>query len=144
MAVASRLVNSDGKAMSDLWKSWAGAPLPGNSLCSRSDIPEGGTLCLVQDEFPIVLVRKGDRISAYVNACPHQYLPLNHRGEKLLSADGAILRCSNHNAGFASDTGEGVEGLGIGACLDAIPILIDQNEQIVVCEADMEVALASG
>lgn len=130
--------------MSDSWKSWSGAPLPGSRLCSRKEIPDGGTLCLLQEEFPIVLVRRGDRIKAYVNACPHQYLPLNHRSEKLLSADGAILRCSNHNAGFSSDTGEGVEGLGIGACLDSIPVQVDASDQIVVCEWDREVALASG
>ena len=130
--------------MSELWKSWSGAPLPGSTLCSRSDIPEGGTLCLLQHQFPILLVRKGDRINAYVNACPHQYLPLNHRGEKILSSDGTILRCSNHNAGFSSDSGEGVEGLGIGACLDTIPVLVDRNDQIVVCVADKEVALAGG
>ena len=118
--------------------------MPGNMLCPRSDIPDGGTLCLLQDEFPIVLVRKGDTVKAYVNACPHQYLPLNHRGDKLLSADGAILRCSNHSAGFSSDNGEGVEGLGIGACLDTIPISIDRNDQIIVCESDKKVALAVG
>ena len=118
--------------------------MPGKTLCPRSDIPDGGTLCLLQDEFPIVLVRKGDTVKAYVNACPHQYLPLNHRGDKLLSADGAILRCSNHSAGFSSDDGEGVEGLGIGACLDAIPVSIDRDDQIIVCESDKKVALAVG
>lgn len=128
--------------MSDSWKSWPGVPASGSALCPRSDIPDGGTLCLLQDEFPIVLVRKGDAVKAYVNACPHQYLPLNHRGDKLLSADGSILRCTNHNAGFSTDTGDGVEGLGIGRCLDAIPVLIDRKNQIVVCEAEAELEYA--
>lgn len=128
--------------MSDLWKSWPGVPTYGSILCPRSGIPDGGTLCLLQDEFPIVLVRKGDSVKAYVNACPHQYLPLNHRGDKLLSADASILRCTNHNAGFSSDTGEGVEGLGIGGCLDAIPVKIDRNGQIVVSEIEAELEFA--
>ncbi len=138
------MVNSGGQTMSDSWKSWSGAPISGSTLAPRSDIPDGGTLCLLQDEFPIVLVRKGNTVKAFVNACPHQYLPLNHRGDKLLSADGTILRCSNHSAGFSSDTGEGVEGLGIGACLDAIPVTVNRDDQIVVCETNNEVALAGG
>ncbi len=128
--------------MSDSWKSWSGAPAPGSMLCPRSDISDGGSLCLLQDEFPIVLVRKGDAVKAYVNACPHQYLPLNHRGDRLLSSDGSILRCTNHNAGFSSDTGEGVEGLGIGGCLDVIPVTVDRNDQIVICETEAELVLA--
>lgn len=130
--------------MSDSWKSWSGAPTSGSTLCPRRDIPDGGTLCLLKDDFPILLVRKGESVKAYVNACPHQYLPLNHRSNKLLSADGSILRCSNHSAGFSSATGDGVEGLGIGACLDAIPVFVSQEEQIVVAEPVAELALADG
>lgn len=128
--------------MSDSWKSWSGAPTSGSLLCPRNEIPDGGTLCVLRNEFPIIFVRNGDTVKAYVNACPHQYLPLNHRGEKLLSADGMILRCSNHSAGFSSDTGRGVEGLGIGACLDAIPVSVNREGQIVVREMEIELALA--
>ncbi|ASJ74083.1 hypothetical protein IMCC3135_20025 [Granulosicoccus antarcticus IMCC3135] len=114
--------------------------MPGTALCPFVDIPDGGSLCIVHDGFPIVLARKGRSVKAYVNACPHQYLPLNHRGEKLLSADGSILRCSNHGAGFSVINGEGVEGLGIGACLDAVPIIISADNQIVVAEVLGELA----
>lgn len=138
MLVASHVVKSGGETMSEAWKSWPGVPTSGSRLCPCSDIPDGGTLCLLQDEFPILLMRTGDAVKAYVNACPHQYLPLNHRGSKLLSADGGILRCTNHSAGFSADTGEGVEGLGIGRCLDAIPVTIDHNDQVLVCESEAE------
>lgn len=141
-SVASHRVNSGGqKTMSDLWKSWSGAPVPGTPLCSLVEIPDEGSLCILHDGFPIVLVRKGRRVKAYVNACPHQYLPLNHRGEKLLSADGSTLRCSNHGAGFLVSTGEGVEGLGIGACLDAVPITISADNRVVVAEVLGELAV---
>ena len=69
---------------------------------------------------------------AYVNACPHQYLPLDHRGSNVLSADGAVLRCTNHSAGFRVRDGVGVEGLGQDCVLDAIPIVVDDEGRIRV------------
>ncbi|MEM8869573.1 MAG: Rieske 2Fe-2S domain-containing protein [Pseudomonadota bacterium] len=112
--------------MSDAWKSYRGAPVEGAVVCGAEDVPDGNTLCLELDGFPLVLVRMGERVRAYVNACPHQYLPLDHMGDKLISADKTILRCTNHLAGFSVVTGEGVEGLGIGECLDTVPVsLVD-------------------
>jgi nitrite reductase/ring-hydroxylating ferredoxin subunit len=108
--------------MSDAWKSYSGAPSIGAEVCTLDAIPDGNTLCLELGGYPIVLVRNASTVRAFVNACPHQYLPLNHRGDKLISADKKILRCTNHGAGFCVETGGGVEGLGIGACLDPIPV----------------------
>jgi nitrite reductase/ring-hydroxylating ferredoxin subunit len=114
--------------MSAAWKSYRGAPAPGSSICALADVPEGGTLCLAPGGFPLVLVRAGDGVQGFVNACPHQYLPLDHRGDRLLSSDGAVLRCTNHAAGFSATTGEGVEGLGLGERLDAVPLVVTDGE----------------
>ena len=108
--------------MSDAWKSYPGAPDPGAELCQVEAIPNPGTHCLLIDGFPLLLVRQGSTINAFVNACPHQYLPMNHKGDRMLSSDGQVLRCTNHAAGFDSRTGQGVEGLGIGSCLDPVPV----------------------
>ena len=108
--------------MSEAWRSYRGAPEPGARLCDVEAIPDPGTLTVSLDGFPVLIVRRAGAVSAFVNACPHQYLPLDHKGDRLLSADGAVLRCTNHSAGFDAATGEGVEGLGIGCALDAIPV----------------------
>lgn len=108
--------------MSEAWTSYTGAPAVGSSVCAVDAVPDGGTYCVQLDGFPLVLVRVAGALRAYVNACPHQYLPLNHKGDKLISADKTILRCTNHSAGFSVETGEGVEGLGLGACLDPVPV----------------------
>ena len=113
--------------MSDAWKSYRGAPEEGADVCAAADIPDGNTLCLELDGFPLLLVRMGDEVKAYVNACPHQFMPLNHKGDKLISADKKILRCTNHSAGFSVETGEGVEGLGIGECLDPVPVHVSDD-----------------
>lgn len=114
--------------MGDVWKSYRGAPTSGTKVCASSDVPEGGTHCLELDGFPLLLVRVGDVVRAYVNACPHQFLPLDHKGDKLISADKSTLRCTNHAAGFCVETGDGVEGLGVGECLDAVPILVSSGK----------------
>jgi nitrite reductase/ring-hydroxylating ferredoxin subunit len=73
-----------------------------------------------------------DAVHAFVNACPHQYLPLDHRGDSILSADGAVIRCTNHGAGFCFSTGHGVEGLGIDQKLDVVPVRIDELGRVVI------------
>lgn len=120
--------------MSDAWKSYDGAPAPGARLCALSEVPEPGVLSLELDGFPLLLASDGAQIKAFVNACPHQFLPLDHRGRKLLSADGTVLRCSNHGAGFLLTTGEGVEGLGLGECLDPVPIDVREGTVFVAEE----------
>src|ERR1044072_2765954 len=103
-------------------------------LCEAVDIGEASlnSIKFGPADFPIVIVRSAGTLVAYVNACPHQYLPLDHRGDNVLSADGKILRCTNHSAGFRVEDGVGVEGLGLDCSLDAIPIVVDGNGRIRV------------
>ena len=49
-------------------------------------------------------------VKAYVNACPHVWLPLTFRSPRLLSEDGERLTCSNHLAEFAVDDGRALSG----------------------------------
>ena len=119
--------------MSDAWKSYRGAPSVGTVLCRKNAAEEGTVVCLEIDGFPILLVQQGEKLRAYVNACPHQFLPLDHKGNRLLSEDGKVIRCTNHGAGFSVETGEGIEGLGIGECLDSIPVVIS-GDAVVIAE----------
>jgi len=117
--------------MSEAWKNYRGAPLERTRICALSGVPDGNTLCLDLDGFPVLLVRFGDVVRAYVNACPHQYLPLDYKGDKLISADKTMLRCSNHAAGFCVDTGKGVEGLGIGDGLAPVPVHVVGDDVLI-------------
>jgi nitrite reductase/ring-hydroxylating ferredoxin subunit len=120
--------------MSDAWKTYSGAPAEGTPICALADIREPGTLGVDIDGFPVLLCRRNGEVRAFVNACPHQYLPLDYRGDNLLSADGTIIRCTNHEAGYDAHTGEGVEGFGIGCELDGIPVKVLADGKIVVAE----------
>lgn len=104
------------------WTDYRDAPAPGTVLAPSSALGANATLTRMIGAFPVLLVRAPGGLRAFVNACPHQYLPLDHKGDRLLSASGAVLRCTNHSAGFDASSGEGVEGLGMGCALEAIPV----------------------
>lgn len=104
------------------WRDFGGAPDRGAPLVEAAALPPGAALGLVVGDFPVVVVRAAAGLRAYVNACPHQYLPLDHRGGRILSADGRSLLCANHGAAFDAATGEGVAGPGLGCALIPVPV----------------------
>jgi nitrite reductase/ring-hydroxylating ferredoxin subunit len=118
--------------MSDAWKSYPDAPDPGTYVCAARDVAETGTLCVDIGGFPLLLISRQEQVTAFVNACPHQFLPLNYKGDKLLSADGTMVRCTNHGAAFDVETGEGVEGLGIACTLDRVPLQMLADGCVVI------------
>jgi nitrite reductase/ring-hydroxylating ferredoxin subunit len=115
----------------DAWKSFPGAPGQGAVICAASDVPERGVRSFDLDGFPIVLVASAEGLRAYVNACPHQYLPLDWRSANILSPDGETLRCSNHDAGFDACTGAGIDGLGQGCALDPVPVTLRDGQLVI-------------
>ncbi len=118
--------------MSDAWKSYPGAPQSGALICLVSDLPSQGALPFEIDDFPVLVVNTDAGIRAFVNACPHQFLPLTYRGSAVLSADGDRLICSNHDAQFDSQSGRGISGFGHGCELDVVPIRVTPDEKIVI------------
>lgn len=109
--------------MDEAWSTVPGAPAPGTRICALADLTDG-IKSLDLDGFPLILVQSHQGLRAYVNACPHQFLPLDWRSGRVLSPDGAVLRCSNHDAGFDASTGRGFDGLGAGCRLDPVPLHI--------------------
>lgn len=126
--------------MVSAWQSYRGAPKPGTVLCQAVEVPEGCVKCLkiVSGDrfFPILVVNSRGWLKAFVNACPHQYLPLDHRGERVLSADGNLLRCTNHGASFRIIDGAGVEGLALGIALDEIPLRVGEDGTIIIAKSE--------
>ncbi|MDX5434807.1 MAG: Rieske 2Fe-2S domain-containing protein [Halomonas sp.] len=122
--------------MTQAWQQYRSAPALGTRLVRFDDIAPGATLSLTlqseQGSFPLLLVRLDDALLGYVNACPHQYLPLDQRGKRVLSQDGEQLRCTNHDATFSARSGEGTGGLGLGCTLDPVPVSVDSEGWIVV------------
>jgi nitrite reductase/ring-hydroxylating ferredoxin subunit len=122
--------------VTNAWRSYRSAPAIGTVICSADAVPDLGTKTVILESdrgsFPVILLRNGEAIRGFVNACPHQFLHLDYRSQSLLSADARIIRCSSHSAGFCATTGAGVEGLGIGVHLDPVPVGIDRSGQIII------------
>jgi nitrite reductase/ring-hydroxylating ferredoxin subunit len=120
------------------WRRYRGAPLTGQTLLRLADMGDALTKAVTFTEngrdFPLLVVRRGGAVSVFVNACPHADLPLTYRSERVLSADGQRLMCSNHYAEFDALSGQGLDGLGAGCVLDRIPIDIAADGTLVVAE----------
>lgn len=112
--------------MNDAWRAYSSAPPQGALVCESGMIEEGAARCLTVESaagaFPLLLLRTGGVLRAYVNACPHQYLPLDYRSSSVLSADRARLLCSAHGAVFDAATGGCLSGDGADG-LDPVPVV---------------------
>lgn len=116
--------------MSDAWRSYESAPEPGALVCASSQIAEGVARCLTVETkrgaFPLLVMRRSGCVQAFVNACPHQYLPLDYRSASVLSADGTRFLCSAHGAAFDVTTGACLSG-DAAEGLDPVPVTEDAN-----------------
>lgn len=105
------------------WTDYRSAPAAGTMICREDAITDAQpvTITTERGSFPLIVVRLGAEWRAYVNACPHQYLPLDYRSDRVVSADGTMLLCSGHGARFDMLTGAAIDGAECG--LDAVPIM---------------------
>jgi len=56
------------------------------------------------------VIRVGDSVRGYINACPHVGLPLNLSGDNFFDTDGKLLLCQMHGALFQPEDGFCVSG----------------------------------
>lgn len=116
------------------WTDYSSAPAPGTPVCEAARLNGVLSLTVTTDKgaFPMLLVQVGDGLRAYVNACPHQYLPLDWRSDQLVSADGTMLMCSAHGARFDIRTGQAIEGADCG--LDPVPVRVVDGTVVIMAE----------
>lgn len=85
-----------------------------------------------QREVSLIVVRHGTELSAYLDECPHMFLPLTQRGRRVLSADGERLRCTNHGAEFAVADGRALSGPVDGCGLTPVALSVRADETVLV------------
>jgi nitrite reductase/ring-hydroxylating ferredoxin subunit len=117
------------------WRRHPHAPAPATVLGRLDEIEDPGVRALAfgagRRVFSMLLVRRGGSVSAFLDACPHAFLPLTWRSASVLSADGQRLVCSNHFAEF--DAGDGSPVSGPADCgLDAIPVRVEADGTITM------------
>ncbi|MCA1939766.1 MAG: Rieske 2Fe-2S domain-containing protein [Caenispirillum bisanense] len=118
------------------------SPLPQNSeghweLCPVDAVPEDGARGFVLDDagvrLGVVVVKRGGRLFAYVNSCPHLNIPLNLWPDKFLSPDGQVLQCATHGARFRIEDGLCIAGPCEGRFLTSFRLVV-KNRKIVALE----------
>jgi nitrite reductase/ring-hydroxylating ferredoxin subunit len=119
------------------WRKSPQAPAPGTSLGPLSDIPDGEAREYVfgtgRRVFSMLVVRRGRDARAYVNVCPHVWLPLTYRSSSVVNADGERLVCSNHFAEFSVDDGHALSNTVPPGCdLARVPIHIDAKDHLII------------
>lgn len=68
------------------------------------------------------VIRRGQEVYGYVDRCPHAGLPLAHRLDAYLTADGQLITCSWHGALFEPASGQCVGGPCAGQRLTLWPV----------------------
>lgn len=67
-------------------------------------------------------VRRGGRVYAYVNSCPHNWRPLEYAKDRFLSGDGGEIVCYAHGAHFDIEDGRCSYGPCLGQSLRALAV----------------------
>lgn len=117
------------------------APTP---LCRLADLPDGGTTAIEDvaavDGESVIVQRRGDTISAWLNVCPHAGRRLDYAPGQFLRK-GEILICAVHGASFNCADGVCVGGPCRGEQLRALPVRVDADGSVWLVSAP---ALVSG
>ena len=80
-------------------------------------------------------VRRGPEVFAYVNVCPHQFLPLNWHTDIFLTLDKTQILCVMHAARFEIETGEMTYGPITDDCrLRPVPVVVQDGEVRLAAE----------
>ncbi|AVG40160.1 hypothetical protein LMG6001_05722 [Achromobacter insolitus] len=94
----------------------------GAALCWLDDIPDGGSLTVNFAAQPVILLRRGEAVWAYLNRCPHFSVTLDAAHGAVLTYEAQVLMCAHHSALFRFEDGLCIEGPCQGAALDAVPL----------------------
>jgi nitrite reductase/ring-hydroxylating ferredoxin subunit len=108
------------------WREHRHAPAAGTLLCEIDAVPDGGCKDLEygqgDDAFGLLIYRRGSEVRAYVNRCPHFFLPLNARPDTFLLLSNARIMCAYHSAVFWLLDGHCTAGPAHGMQLEKVPV----------------------
>lgn len=107
------------------------------ALLSALDALQDGVLTEMEgtvagnDAEPLIVLRRGDAVRAWLNVCPHAGRRLDWApGQFLRSGDGHLV-CAVHGATFELEHGECIAGPCRGESLRAIPLRVEGSDVYV-------------
>jgi nitrite reductase/ring-hydroxylating ferredoxin subunit len=111
-------------------------------LCDAVDIAEGaarGFDPLGRGRDAMFIVRRGGRLFAWFNACPHYGdTPMAWRTNAYLDADGTAIVCASHGALFDIETGLCTLGPCLGQSLTPVPLTVSEEGDVAVDPKQLE------
>ena len=106
-------------------------PAGGRPLCRVEEIPDGQARGFDPPAGVwrpgLLVLRRGDTVRGYVNACPHQGVPLNWLPDRFMTPDGRHLQCTVHGARFRPEDGVCVAGPCLGDALEPVALAVDAD-----------------
>lgn len=116
-----------------------GSGAGGEVLCRLADLEATGAKSVSRGRWPevpdIVVVRDGDAVRAYENACPHIGTPLETVPDRFLDQERAHLVCTIHGARFRVSDGFCVRGPCRGDALKAVAVVVAAGEVRLATDA---------
>jgi nitrite reductase/ring-hydroxylating ferredoxin subunit len=98
-------------------------------LCRLDEIPDPGSRGFDFREGDalrsVFVVRTGDTVRAYENACPHTDGPLDWVPDQFLTREKDMILCATHGALFRIEDGHCLSGPCIGEDLRQLPVSIE-------------------
>jgi nitrite reductase/ring-hydroxylating ferredoxin subunit len=111
-------------------------------ICALSDLADPGSraFTLGGGDWPLrgFLVRRGARVFAYLNRCPHAGHPLSWQPDRFLSPDNTVILCASHGAIFDMEEGTCIAGPCDGRGLRPLAIRIDAGLVMLAPEVPLE------
>ncbi len=107
-----------------------------SAACRLDEIPDGGARGLVLPDtgdgpLRVVVLRRGDAVTAYRNRCPHRGTPLDLRPDDFLDREGKHIVCATHGAIFRKEDGECIAGPCTGDRLEPIAARVENGIVLV-------------
>jgi nitrite reductase/ring-hydroxylating ferredoxin subunit len=101
------------------------------TLCKLEEVPDGGATAVQVDSssggFSLILLRRGERVFAYHNECPHAGRRLDWAPGRFLIEAGSLI-CAAHGAMFSIESGRCHAGPCLGAGLVAVRVDVADGE----------------
>lgn len=110
-------------------------------LCHWNDVPDGGSRSFDpagSGQDTVLVVRHGDRLYAYADACPHHDTPMAWRKDQYLNAAGDRIVCAAHGAQFEIATGRCTLGPCLGDALTPVPLTLQANGEVHIADATLK------
>ncbi|UCB55862.1 MAG: Rieske 2Fe-2S domain-containing protein [Thiotrichales bacterium] len=102
------------------------------TLCHADEISDPGSKSFEfkhgRKNISLFVVHKDGSFSAYINSCPHTGVNLEWQQDQFLDMDNMYIQCSTHDALFEIDSGECVAGPCVGDRLQALELVIEDDQ----------------